>query len=118
MKEPLNQFESLRQPAILDSVEIRENLNTISVFDSRRENVKIIIAKVSDRCYAAGYDIYFKSGRHASLLPTCELGWFLSENEAVLYWLGYIKKYASMFSDDAICAVEHLIGKFQQTSLF
>lgn len=118
MQNSINPFESLRYPGIDDSDVIRTNFDTIEVYNNRREIVKILVADAGNGRFAFGYDIYFRNGRNAQRLPTLEMGYCSSKQNAILYFLGYIKKYASMFSENVIFEVDRLIGQYQQPSLF
>ncbi|MBQ7941124.1 MAG: hypothetical protein IJ328_01785 [Muribaculaceae bacterium] len=118
MQESVNPFERLRCPGIADSEAIKEKFETITVYDDRKETVKILVADAGNGRYAFGYDIYFLNGRHAIRLPSLESGYCTSFGNAVLYFLGYIKKYGSMFSIGVINEVNRLIGEYTQTRLF
>lgn len=118
MQSSVNPFEALRFPGIPDSEDIRNNLEYIEVFNNRKEIVKVIIADAGDGKFTFGYDIYFASGRVAQKLPSLEMGFCTSRNNALLYFLGYMKKYSSHFSDLVMFEVDKLIGKIQQNSLF
>lgn len=118
MKEPINPFEHLRHHGVPDSDFIRNNYTTITVYDDRNEIINILVANAGNGRFAFGYNIYFLNGRHADRLPSLEFGYCDSEKNAILYFLGYISKYASMFSDNAIHEVNRLIGKYSQQSLF
>lgn len=118
MQESVNPFESLRCPGIPDGDVIRDKFDTVTVYDDRKEIVKILIAYAGNGRFAFGYDIYFLNGRHANRLPSLENGYCTTANNAVLYFLGYIKKYASRFSNNVISEVDHLIGQYSQPSLF
>lgn len=118
MQELVNPFESLRCPGIPDSDVIRDKFDTITVYNDRKEIVKILIAYAGNGRFAFGYDIYFLNGRHANKLPSLENGYSTTANNAVLYFLGYIKKYASRFSDNVIAEVNRLIGQYSQSTLF
>lgn len=118
MKETVNPFEYLRGQGVSDSDVIRENIDTITVYDDRKEIVKILVADAGNNRIAVGYNIYFLNGRHADKLPTLEAGVFVSKNNAILFFLGYIKKYASMFSNNVIFEVNRLIGEYSQSKLF
>lgn len=116
--QELNPFEHLRLPGIPDSVAIRNNFDTIVVYDDRTEVVKILVADAGNNRFAFGYDIYFLNGRHANRLPSLENGYCTTANNAVLYFLGYIKKYASRFSENVRLAVDRLIWQYSQLTLF
>lgn len=118
MKEEINPFESLRHPGVLDSDVIRTNFKTITVFSSRTESVQILVADGGNDRWAFGYNINFANGRRANRLPCLEMGYCSSERNAILYFLGYIKKYASMFSENVIYETNRLIGQYSQDSLF
>ena len=118
MLNSINPFETLRLPGTPDSVAIRDNFETIVVYDDRKEVVKILVADAGDDRFVFGYDIYFLNGRHANRLPSLENGYCTTANNAVLYFLGYIKKYASRFSENVGLAVDRLIGQYSQQTLF
>lgn len=118
MQDSVNPFEYLRCPGISDSDVIREDFDTVVVYDDRKEIVKILVADAGNGRYAFGYDIYFINGRHAHRLPSLENGYCTTANNAVLYFLGYIKKYASRFSYNVITEVNRLIGQYSQPRLF
>lgn len=118
MQDSVNPYESLRREGISDSNLIRDNFDTIVVYDDRKEIVKILVAYAGNSRFAFGYDIYFLNGRHANKLPSLEYGYCTTANNAVLYFLGYIKKYASRFSDNVITEVNRLIGQYSQSTLF
>lgn len=118
MQESINPFESLRCPGVPDSDVIRTNFKTITVFSDRTESVQILIADGGNGRWAFGYNINFANGRRANRLPCLEMGYCTSEQNAILYFLGYIKKYASMFSDNVIYETNRLIGQYSQNSLF
>ena len=118
MKDLPNPFEAMLQPGIEYSDVIREGFETIEVFNNRKEVIKILIADAGDNRFAFGYDIYFLSGRNAQRLPSLEMGYCSSRVNAILYFLGYIKTYASMFSENVIFEVDRLIGQYLQSSLF
>lgn len=118
MQESVNPFESLRYPGIPDSDVIRYQFDTITVYDDRKEIVKILVADAGNGRFAFGYDIYFHGGGHVVITPTLENGYCTTFNNAVLYFLGYIKKYASRFSDNVITEVNRLIGQYSQATLF
>lgn len=118
MQDSVNSFESLRCPGIPDSEAIRDEFDTITVYDDRKEIVKILVADAGNGRFAFGYDIYFLNGRHASRLPSLENGYCTTANNAVLYFLGYIRKYASRFSNNVISEVNRLIGYYSQATLF
>ena len=118
MQDSVNPFEHLRFPGIPESDVVRDKFDTITVFDDRKEIVKILVADDGNGRFTFGYDIYFINGRHACKLPSLENGYCTTYNNAVLYFLGYIKKYDSRFSENVIFEVNRLIGKYSQTSLF
>ena len=118
MQESVNPFESLRCSGIPDSDVIRDKFDTVTVYDDRKETVKILIAYAGNGRFAFGYDIYFLNGRHANRLPSLENGYCTTANNAVLYILGYIKKYGSRFSNNVITSVNSLIGQYSQSTLF
>ena len=118
MKDLPNPFEAMLQPGIESSDLIREGFETIEVFNNRKEVIKILIADAGDNRFAFGYDIYFLSGRNAQRLPSLEMGYCTSRVNAILYFLGYILQYNSMFSDSAIHEVKKLIATYSQPKLF
>lgn len=118
MQNLINPFESLRYPGIPDGDIIRNNFDTIEVYNDRKEIVKILVTDIGNGQFAFGYDIYFLDGRHVCRLPSSELGLCTSANNAVLYFLGYIKKHHYMFSENVIHEVDKLIGRYRQLSLF
>lgn len=118
MQKSINPFESLRCPGIPDSDVIRTNYKTITVFSDRTESVQILVADGGNNRWAFGYNINFADGRRANRLPCLEMGYCTSEQNAILYFLGYILKYNSMFSDNVIHEMNRLIAVYSQPSLF
>lgn len=116
MQESVNPFESLRCPGIPDG-DI-DAFDTIIVYNDRKEIVKILVADAGDGRFAFGYDIFFLNGRHAKKRPSLEMGYCLSRDNAILYFLGYMRKYASYFSNNVISEVDRLIGQYSQATLF
>lgn len=112
-----NPYENYRVREFENSGEIRNYSNHV-VVDDRRERVELLIAQVSSDKYALGYDIYFADGRRASRLPSLEYGYFASERNAKLYFLGYIKQYSMRFLPSTIEAADELIRKIIQPPLF
>ena len=94
------------------------NYSSHAVVDDRRERVELLIAQVTNNKFAIGYDIYFADGRRASRLPSLEYGYFVSERDAKLYFLGYIKQYSARFLPSTIEAADDLIRKITQLELF
>ena len=117
MQESVNLFEFLRCPGIPDS-DVIDKFDTVVVYNDRKEIVKILVADTGNGRFAFGYDIFFLNGRQAKRLPSLENGYCTTANNAVLYFLGYIKKYASRFSDNVIREVNRLIGQYSQPTLF
>ena len=118
MQESINLFEALRFPGVPDSDSIRTNFKVITVFSNSTESVQILVADGGNNRWAFGYNINFANGRRANRLPCLEMGYCTSERNAILYFLGYIKKYASMFSENVIYETNRLIGQYSQNSLF
>lgn len=112
-----NPYENYRVREFENSGEIR-NYSSHVVVDDRRERVEFLIAQVSSDKYALGYDIYFADGRRASRLPSLEYGYFTSERNAKLYFLGYIKQHSARFLPSTIEAADELIRKIIQPPLF
>lgn len=118
MLQHSNYFEHLRNPGIEDYSEPKTYpLDKIVVFDNRVEQIEIYTTSHGDR-WAVGYNIRFADGRSAYNLPSFERGWFSSQRNAVLYFLGYLKTYANMFTPDAIAEVERLIPEYSQQRMF
>ncbi len=113
-----NPFESLRNPGTEDAELIRDNFETIEVYNDRTEILKILVADAGNGRWAFGYDLYFFNGRHADRLPSLEMGYCSSRENAILYFLGYIKSYSTMFSADAIDAVDKMIAQYIAPKLF
>lgn len=113
-----NYFEQLRHPGIEDEMDIRKYpIKQLSVFDNRIEQVVILTADIDGKV-AAGYNIRFSEGREANQLPALERGWFDSERNAILYYLGYFKTYGNYFSAEAFDEFNRLIPQYSQQNIF
>lgn len=117
MSVNFNPYENYRIRVFENSGELR-NYKKDVVVDNRRERVVLLIGQVAPDKFAIGYDIYFADGRRASRLPSLEYGYFASERDAKLYFLGYIKQYSMRFLPSTIEAADELIRKIIQPPLF
>lgn len=113
-----NYFEQLRHPGIEDATDIRQYpIKELSVFDNRIEQIVILTADINGKI-AAGFNIRFSEGREAYQLPALVHGWFDSERNAILYYLGYFKTYCNYFTPEAIDVINRLIPQYSQQNLF
>lgn len=118
MLQTSNHYENLRHEGVEDYADVRTYpIETFTVFDNRVEQIEILTTSHANR-WAVGYKIRFADGRSVYNLPSFERGWFDSQRNAILYFLGYIKTYASMFTPEAIDEVDRVIPQYAQQSLF
>lgn len=86
--------------------------------DGGQERIDILLAKTNTNKYTFGYSIWFHNGRHADRPPNLEMGWFSSEQDAILYFLGMIIQYKQWFLPETLNAVQRAIHDNSQLSLF
>lgn len=118
MKNSVNPYEMYRKPGIPESGPIRHGHRVLPVFSAEKESIQIITADAGYNRVALGYNIYFENGRNAYRLPSLESGWYVNEQEAILFFLGYVKKYSCLFFKEAIAEVNRQIMLHSQMSLF
>lgn len=112
-----NFFEHLRHEGEVDESDIRfYPIKSVSIFDNRIEQVEILTSCIAGK-FIGGYKIRFASGRESNQLPTLETGWFDTESNAILYYLGYFKTYGNYFTADAFDEINRLIPKYSQTKV-
>lgn len=112
-----NHFEHLRFPGIKTPESFKKVREEVIYFDGR-ENVKITYGKDADERYSYGYTMYLSDGQFFEKKPNLESGYFVSEREAKLYFLGNMQKYPNLFSDELLKNISLQINDLCKLTLF
>lgn len=109
-----NQFESLRRPDIVGEVVSRDFKSTV-VFDSSGQSLTVYTGELLPGVWSFGYQ-HSMGDKFSRVLPGELSGWFVSETDAKLYALEYLR---SKISDESIReACHNIICKLITPTLF
>ncbi len=96
----------------------RHDYATHEVADTGKEKIYILTAKVCEGKWIAGYIYYRGNGKQSSLMPKLSNGWFSSEDDAKLYYIGYFLEFKEYLSKEIIEQLLKKKGFLLQKPLF
>ena len=92
--------------------------STENISFERDETVSILTAEVVPGKWVGGYSVIWRNGRRSFLSPSLSNGWFSSEREAKLFYLGFMAGYLSYFTPASRRAINDAIARYSQSVLF
>ena len=88
------------------------------VFDTPGESINVYLQEFEHGLWTYGYYIHFANGRTAARRANLEYGYCVSQNDALLHFLGQCLSFRTSFSDDAVEAIKAMIMAKSQLSLW
>ena len=115
--EKQNPFESLRQPGIRGEDVISGCKSTTIFAAGEKAALQISTAELLPGVYGFGFYLHL-DGVTRQMYPGEGSGWFRSEDDAMLYALGYIRYGAVDIPEDMKFAIDAAISRIRNVSLF
>jgi len=112
-----NRYENLRIDCLadVDPVAVQHSL---TLTDSRDEQITINTSCLPDGLWVYGYLVYWHNGRVSTSNPSAGNGLFRSQREAQLHAVGFMQLYLRFFTEQTREALHRAENKLIQTSLF
>lgn len=112
-----NPYDYLNLKEVYIDAPIKE-VYSFKVTDSRVETVIIYSAVHPSGLWIYGYLVCWANGRCSSMDPSVENGSFRSQNDAILYAIGFMKLYLEYFTAETQAALIAAESRFSQATLF
>ena len=111
-----NQYESLRTPREFPDA---PDLLPKNEFPLSRHPAEIVTIFTAVECgrWAWGYRVCWANGRTSYRNPSFRSGVFLSERDAILYGIGFMKSYAEYFQSDTVDNIRAAERRHSATTL-
>ena len=101
-----------------EDLDLKGAVKRVSVFDTPGETITVFLQDDGAGHWTYGYNIYFSNGRSATRKPNLEYGYCVTENDALLHFLGLCLSFRTSFSEDAVAAIKAMIMDRAQLKLF
>lgn len=111
-----NQYEYLKLSLALEDVPDMLPGNEIPLSKKPAEIVTIFTAAAYGR-WAWGYRVCWANGMTSYRNPSFSIGVFISEHDAILYGIGFMKSYAEYFQSDTIDNIRAAERRHSATTL-
>lgn len=110
-----NRYESLLVSCDSNAPEVQYEKDT-TVSSHPAETVRIFTARV-DGVWVFGYQVHWANGQSSFRLPTKQIGMFRSEQDALLYGVGYMLSFRDYFKEDTVFNLREAERRFNVPSL-
>ena len=110
-------YEYLRHEEYPDAVPVN-SYSTEYISADSEESISILTAEAIPGKWVGGYSVIWRNGRRSVLPPSLSNGWFSSEREAKLFYLGFMAGYLSYFTPASRHAINDAIARYSQSVLF
>lgn len=112
-----NMYDYLRHEEYPDAEPVRD-FSSDTISSDNEESISILTAEACPGKWVGGYSVCWKNGRHSFLAPSLSNGWFSSERETRLFYLGFMSGFSSYFTESNRKAINNAITRYSQASLF
>lgn len=113
-----NVYGHLIRQADVEQLRVTGQTKSLMIVNRSNESVRLLLQEAMPGKWIYGYVIYLENGREISRKPSLEYGCCVSENDAILHFLGLILSLKDIFSAEAIEIVNEMLGRKAQLNLF
>ena len=113
-----NRYEHLLRRYVAEPYSITARGESKIIVNRSNESVRLLLVEAEPGKWVYGYYIYLEDGRELSRGPSLEYGYCVTENDAVLHFLGLLLSFRNLFSNEAVEIINNLVMQKAQLSLF
>ena len=113
-----NRYEHLLRRYVAEPYSITARGESKIIVNRSNESVRLLLVEAEPGKWVYGYYIYLEDGRELSRGPSLEYGYCVTENDAVLHFLGLLLSFRNLFSADALSSIKQMIMEKAQMRLF
>lgn len=113
-----NRFIRLKKKGSSLPIELSQVASVLVTETSKQESIRINVSRSLSGKYYAGYIVNWANGRTSVCNERLELDYFDTEEDAILYYLGYFEMYIRYFEEETQSDLRQAINKYSQKQLF